>query len=303
MSRAAILAALLAWFGSTLLLGELRGFRHVALADRVGPYLPGVGRARPRSPGALSVASFGEVVAPLLDNAGDRLGRLLGVSEELAVKLERTHASSSVSELRMRELGNALAALTVASIVTVGLRPPPPVALLLLLGAPALTFLVREHQVGQASAAWQQRIFTELPIVTEQLGMLLGAGYSLGSALNRLARRGSGACATDLQRVCGRIRQGVGERVALAEWADLAAVPALDRLVAVLSLNREASDLSHLISEEARSMRRDAHRQLIETIERRAQQVWIPVTVATLVPGVLFMVVPFVQAMRLFTTG
>ena len=41
--------------------------------------------------------------------------------------------------------------------------------------------------------------------------MLLGSGYSLGSALNRLARRGDGACATDLVRVCGRMRQGLSE--------------------------------------------------------------------------------------------
>jgi tight adherence protein C len=188
-------------------------------------------------------------------------------------------------------------------VSVIALQPPTPVALVFLLGAPSLVFLLREHQIGQASAAWQERIFSELPIVTEQLGMLLGAGYSLGSALNRLSQRGTGACAADLRRVCGRIRQGVGESTALAEWAELADVPALDRLVAILSLNREANDLSRLISEEARTTRREAHRRLIEAIERRAQQVWIPVTVATLVPGVLFMVVPFVQAMRLFTTS
>ena len=77
----------------------------------------------------------------------------------------------------------------------------------------------------------------------------------------------------------------------------------VDRLVAVLALNREAGDLGRLISEEARTIRGDAHRELIETIERRGQQVWIPVTVATLVPGVIFMAVPFIEAMRLFTTG
>jgi tight adherence protein C len=58
-----------------------------------------------------------------------------------------------------------------------------------------------------------------------------------------------------------------------------------------------------LISEEARSIRRDVQRERVEAIERRAQQVWIPVTVAALVPGVLFLIVPFVEAMRLFTTG
>ena len=99
----------------------------------------------------------------------------------------------------------------------------------------------------------------------------------------------------------GRIRQGLTEVDALREWAALAEVDALDRLVAVLALNREAGDLGRLIAEEARAIRRDVHRELIETIERRAQQVWIPVTVATLVPGVLFLAVPFIEALRLFS--
>jgi Flp pilus assembly protein TadB len=133
--------------------------------------------------------------------------------------------------------------------------------------------------------------------------MLLGAGYSLGGALNRLAARGSGACATDLARVCGRMRQGLADVDALREWADLADVEALTRLVGVLALHRQAGDLARLIAEEARSIRRETQRELIESIERRGQQVWIPVTVATLVPGVLFLVVPFVDAMRLFTAG
>jgi hypothetical protein len=77
-------------------------------------------------------------------------------------------------------------------------------------------------------------------------------------------------------------------------------VPAVERLVQVLALNRQAGDLGRLISEEARAIRRDVQRELVERIERREQQVWIPVTVATLVPGVIFMAVPFVEAMRLF---
>ena len=55
------------------------------------------------------------------------------------------------------------------------------------------------------------------------------------------------------------------------------------------------------MSDEARSIRRDLQRTLIETVERRAQQVWIPVTVAALVPGVLFMAVPFIEALRVFS--
>ena len=97
--------------------------------------------------------------------------------------------------------------------------------------------------------------------------------------------------------------EGVEEAAALREWSDIAGVPALDRLLSVLALNREATDLGSLITVEARATSAEVHRELIEQLERRAQQVWIPVTVATLVPGVLFLAVPFLEAVRLFTTS
>jgi tight adherence protein C len=78
-------------------------------------------------------------------------------------------------------------------------------------------------------------------------------------------------------------------------------VDAVERLVSVLALNHEAGDLGRLIAEEARAIRRDAQRDLIETIERRSQMVWIPVTVAALLPGTIFLAIPFLEAMRLFT--
>ena len=74
-------------------------------------------------------------------------------------------------------------------------------------------------------------------------------------------------------------------------------VDAVHRLVAVLRLNGDTGDLGSLVAEEARAVRAEAHRELLETIERRSQLVWIPVTVATLVPGLLFLAVPFVSAM------
>ena len=81
-----------------------------------------------------------------------------------------------------------------------------------------------------------------------------------------------------------------------------ARVDALDRLVR-LALNSEAADLGGLVSEEARSIRNDVQREVVETMERRSQSVWIPVTLATLVPGVILLAIPFSQALRLFTSG
>jgi tight adherence protein C len=71
-------------------------------------------------------------------------------------------------------------------------------------------------------------------------------------------------------------------------------------LRAMIALNTDASDLGRLVSNEARAIRRDVQRDLVQIMERRGQQVWIPVTVATLVPGVIFLAIPFVEALRLF---
>ncbi len=160
-----------------------------------------------------------------------------------------------------------------------------------------------EQRVLNASELWQEQLTLELPVVIEQLGMLLSSGYSLGSAVARLGVRGRGLCAAEFSGVTARVRQGLSEMEALRELAEYAGVPALDRLVGVLSLNWEANDLGALISSEARAVRREVHRQQLELIEKRGQQVWIPVTVATLLPGVIFMAVPFIDAMGKLTGG
>jgi hypothetical protein len=291
-------AGLMLWIGTALLLAEVRWFARPRLVERLRLYHPAA--TAPARPSVFSAASFRDVIGPLSRVAGERLAKVFGVSEELAVRLERIHSPLDVTAFRVRQVGWAAAAFGGAALVTAAVRPPLPVALLLLAGGPLLAFLVLEQRLASQSAAWQRRLFLELPVVSEQLAMLLSAGYSLGAGLNRLADRGDGAAASDLCRVCQRMRQGLSEIDALREWAAVARVPAIDRLVPLLALNREASDLGRLISEQARAIRADAHRQLIETMERRGQQVWIPVTVATLIPGVIFLSIPFIEALRQF---
>ena len=293
------LVGLCLFAGSTLLLSELRWFRRRPLVDRLAPYVPGGAAARRRG-AIMSAASFGQVVGPLARAVGARVARVFGVTEALAVRLERVHSPLDVTAFRVRQLAWAVAGLVGGTLAALALGVGGLLALLFVVGGAALGFLVVEQRLAAESAAWQRRIFLELPVVSEQLGMLLGAGYSLGAALSRLAARGKGACGRDLVRVTGRVRQGLTEVQALWEWAAVVDVDALDRLVSVLALNRQAGDLGRLVGEEARAIRRDVHRELVEAIERRGQQVWIPVTVAALVPGVIFLAVPFVEALRLF---
>lgn len=253
--------------------------------------------------GVLSVESFRGVVAPIAADVGARLASAFGVEEDLATRLVRVHSSLDTSGFRLRQLGWSIGAFGMAALVTIGLQLPALFTLFAIVAAPLLTFLVLEQQLAAASARWQQHLFLELPVVCEQIGMLLSAGHSLGGALTRVASRGQGSCARDLRRVVNRIRQGLSENDALREWADLAAVPEVRQVVHVLSLNRTTSDLGRLMSSEARTIRQEVQRRRVELLDKRTQQVWIPVTFATLVPGVIFLAVPFIQALHLYASS
>lgn len=298
MIRLLSTAGILGFVGLALVLSEIRWFRHRSLAHRLTPYIPG--RAlRPRSE-LLSVESFGELLRPLAQTVGGLTAGLFGVSEELPRRLRRVHWDIDAAGFRLRQMGWAVAAVVGALIASIALEPPGPIVALAVLGAPILAFLIVEQQLANASDAWKARVFQELPVVSEQIAMLLGSGYSLGASLARVAERGSGAIAADLERVRGRIRQGASEHDALREWAEVVDVDAVRRLVSILSLDRDAGDLGSMVATEARATRAEGHRALMESIERKNQQVWIPVTVATLVPGVILMAVPFFDALRGF---
>lgn len=294
-------AGLVAWVGATLLLGQSRWVARRPLAERLHVHAPG-GADTTGARGTVTVASFTDVLAPLARSVGSSLSRAFGVNDDLELRLQRAGSPHDVSSFRVNQLLRSLATLAAAGLV-VGITPlPAAVKAFTLLGAPLLAFLLSEQEAANASRRHQDRLMAELPVVTEQIGMLLGAGYSLGASLQRVAERSSGACAADLTRVVTRVRHGLSEAAALREWAELAELDAVTRLVGVLALNKESGDLGHLIATEARNVRLELQRGRVEVIERRAQQVWIPVTVATLLPGVIFLAIPFIEAMRLFST-
>ena len=302
MTRILLAAGLLVWAGAGLLLSQWSRLMRPTLTDRLRPFHPGAASAV-RRPAPGSVASLLDVLQPLVGQAGDRLASLLGVTEGADRRLRRVHATEPASQFRLRQAAISAGAAIAGSIVALVTAAPVPVAVLLAAGSPVLAFLVTEQRLARRSEDWQRQTADELPVVAEQLAMLVNAGFSVGAALARLAERGSGCIARDLETVVNRVQQGVGEAVALREWSDSVAVEPVHRLVALLTLHAEAADLGRLISAEARAARRDLQRRTIEQIERRAQQVWVPVTVATLLPGAILLAVPFVAALRMFSNA
>ena len=300
MRREVVLAGLCVWIGATLLLGNWRRISRPSLTERLRPYHP-VGRTTPTSADILSVASLADVLGPLARQFGDALAAVFGTRDGVDARLRRIHSDLDPTAFRLRQLATSATGVVLGLILAVS-GVPPALSVLVLAGAPLLIFLVVEQRLVAASERWQERLRSELPVVAEQLAMLLGAGFSLGSALNRVAERNSGCSGRDLRLVANRIRHGLTERAALTEWAETARVEQVDRLVSVLTIESGGGDLGRLVSLEARQARRDLHRRTLETLERRGQQVWIPVTVATLVPGVIFLAIPFIAALRLFST-
>lgn len=302
MSRvgAAVLVAL--WIGATLVLSAIPRIQRPSLLTRLAPYHQGTAGTRARR-SSWSVASMRDVLAPLAELVGLVASRITGTREPLARRLARVHSPLEPTAVRLRQLALSVAALGGAGALCLLVVPPPLLALGLLVGAPLTVLAVTEHRITAAAQHWQADVFSELPVVAEQLGMLLSSGWSLGGAIARLAERGSGCCARDLGRVAARTRQGLSDVAALGEWAEVTQVAGVQRLVHVLALHRDTTDLGQLIAEESRVLRAEAHRQLIATLDRRSQSVWIPVTVATLVPGVILMSIPFISVMRVFANG
>ncbi|MBO0693668.1 MAG: type II secretion system F family protein [Acidimicrobiaceae bacterium] len=300
MNRLVLLAGLLGWVGATLVLSGWRRFSRPSLTERLRPFVAGASSAEERQ-SALSVDSLAGVLRPMLAGFGDRLSSLFGVTESTDARLRRIHSPVSAAEFRVRQFAWSGAGLAFGLLAAAGGLPLPAV-ILGLVGGPLLGFLVVEQRLSAASRNWQESLRRELPVIGEQLAMLLNAGYSLGAALTRLAERGQGCAARDLGLVVNRVRQGLSESQALREWADRAGVEALDRLVGILALNSEAGDLGRLVGNETRQARRDLQRVTAAAIERRDQQVWIPVTVATLIPGAILLAIPFLAALRLFSS-
>ncbi|UDY35794.1 type II secretion system F family protein [Dermatobacter hominis] len=296
MSVVELVLLVLLGAGLAVVLGELRWFRRRPLAHRLRPYSP----AGPATP-APTPSSPAAVLLPLVDQALDRAASALGIGDDLGTRLARADVGTDPAAFRIRQVVHGLIGLAAGAALALALRPGGVLAAVLVVGLPVLCVLADEQRLSNRIAQRSHVLQLELPVVAEQLGILIDAGSSLPAALARIADRGRGAAAADLRRVVLRIRRGASEAEALAEWADRTDVGAVRRLVAVLSLHREAGDLGRLISAEARAIRAETHRELVERIERRSQLVWIPVTVATLVPGLLFLAVPFVSALAQVT--
>ena len=277
--------------GAMLILSELRWCRRVPLSRRLEPPQPL--HRQPLHDRRVSVSMAADI--------GCRIAAAFGSDQELGTRLDRLARRQSEAQFRARQTTMSATALitSFAALLWIGAALMP--ALLIGAGIAIASFLLPERLLAKAITARGVELTEELPTVIEQIAMLLASGMSLTSALSTTAQRGRGVCSGDLRGVSARVAHGATVETALDEWAAAAGSADVRRLVGVLTLHEATADIAALVSDEARSARAAAHRRLIERIERRNEQVWIPVTVAALVPGAVLLSIPFSDALGSYT--
>lgn len=233
----------------------------------------------------------------------DAFWALMGQRETAAIRLRCIHAGQTVADFRLRQLLIGLAAFAVGIGLSISGIFPGFLSAIFAVGLPALAILIVEDNLTRAMRRWQRTTERQLPVVTEQLALLLASGVGLTSAIERLARRSTGPMGSDLTVVAVRVRQGVELDDALREWAERVDVASVHRLVRVLLMHRVAADLSSLLTHQIELARSSERELLIEQLEKRSQQIWVPVAVATLLPGMILVAIPFVSALDALTSA
>jgi hypothetical protein len=287
MSRLAALCATMAGVGGATALSVAPWFGRLRLDLRVGPYVSGAAAASPPATPPRTIASWAtEPTLTLLSGA-----------------LACTHRSGEADRVRVLSLTAGIVTLTASASALAIVGAEPWLAIPVLAVLPSLALAAPTLRARSEAERWRASVQDSLPELCERIAVLMGTGRSLTSALHTAASSMTGPIARDLGAVDARLALGHDVEQALRQWADRLRLPALDRLVAVLALHAETPDLGRLISREADAGRAEAHRDLLAHIDRRAEQVWIPVTIAALVPGAIFLLLPFFAALETFSAA
>lgn len=288
--RSQLAIALVLLVGWVLVLGAFRPLRRPSLLQRLEHRLDGPGhdlgrRGHPRT---------------LRSERGGTVGRrgLGRTSARLERRLERAGSAATPRQLATGAVASAGAGLLLGLLLSTATASTPLRLLLPILGA-ALGGLAPFGLLEQRASRRQAERTAAFPLLVEHLAMLAGHGFALPEAFWRLERRWRGTTiGEDLGALCRRMSQGAEPAVAVADWADAHRFPPAARLADALAATATSSDCERVLWQLGRAERERTLAELVRRFQVREQQVWIPVTVAALVPGMLLLVLPFARALH-----
>ncbi len=195
----------------------------------------------------------------------------------------------------------SVVALLVPTILFIKLTPTITLALWIVLGTAVFSYgrpLLRElnARLNRLSSISQA-----LPTEIEKLGIYLGAGNSIAGAIKKLAESSSQSTRDLFQRLENSLNSGIDLNDTLKEISQTFPIASVQRLASALESSIYGADLPRVIRQEASSQRTQLHRGALALMEKNSQKIWIPITIAALVPGIILIFIPFLAVMKQVT--
>ena len=256
--------------------------RRVTLAERVAPYLPAVGVARPRA-----MATVVRVVDRGVGGRASVRRRLAALGDPRSVEDVR------VEQVVWGAVGIGAGAGAAALLAVVAGRVSLAAGAVLVVGGGVGGVLARDRALSRAVQRRRVAVLAELPTVAELLALAVTAGEGPVGALDRVCRSTRGELPRDLADVLGRVRAGEPLERALAGRRDRTGVPALARFAdgIVVALDR-GTPLADVLRAQAADVRAAGRRALLEAGGKREIAMLAPVVFGILPMTVLFALYP-----------
>lgn len=277
------------------------------LVARVAPYLADV------SPGARELLArrtadplpvVGMLVAPLFARGRALLGRVLGGTETLGLRLRQSGSELSVEAFRSRQLVWGLCGLVVGLLLDLAIVRGQALPLLAQLTIVALLGVagvaLRDHLLQRAARARLERISNELPTVLEFLTLSLSAGEGILDAFRRVSRIDHGALAGEIATVVAGVNTGLPLGESLTALADGLQLPALSRCVEQITGALErGTPLSEVLRAQAQDGRDEAKRELLEVAGKKEVAMLVPLVFLILPTTIVFAIFPGIFVLRM----
>lgn len=292
MSSLELLAPLTLAIGLWMLWGVWRR-RKERLSGRILPYLQEA--QGPASPGLLHW--FSRLLRPVWEQLGS-------THSAVATRLSEVGLSPNVERFRLWQF---LSALTSAGLVTaLGalLNTVRPIGVTTWLVLVIVAFCAGPLMLDRFLTYWVQRenqlISQQVADAAQLLALSISAGESIPAALARVSRVCGPELARQLDYIVQAVESGVAQSRALASLAQRTHSVQLARLLdSLITASDRGAPLATVLREQARDLRDEARRNLLESGGRREIAMMVPVVFVILPITILFALYPGLVALDL----
>lgn len=202
--------------------------------------------------------------------------------------------SGRAGELTVRSVARLKVAAAVVLpflVIPVSGLLPGRLGVVLVAGAAGLGFLAPNLMLQRAARKRLERVVSSLPDALDLLSVQIGAGRSIGSAMEGLARSGKGPLAAELGIVASEIARGAPQAEALERFRQRTGGREVSAFCATVERSRRlGSPLALELRRQASAARVDQSRAVAERAARAAPKIQLVIALV-LVPAVMLLVV------------